>query len=102
MPTPDMPATKRSIAASDLVDTVAHARPLAQQERDHVARLGAQWHLALYDAGLDLTDPDDAATVTAVIGALLEISGHDATCAISTAARTSARAFRTASVKAGS
>lgn len=102
MPTPDMTAAKRALAATDLVDTVEHARPLAHQERAHVARLGAQWHLALYDAGLDLTNPDDAATVTAVVGALLEISGHDATCAISTAARISARAFRTATAKAGS
>ena len=67
MAEPDMRAAKRAYTAEQLAELV-HQPPA--EHADTFARVGAAFHLAAYDSGIDLTDPDDAATACAVLYAV--------------------------------
>jgi hypothetical protein len=65
----EMHAARRAYAATELAAVHRGFDPEPELARD-LARLGARFHLALYEAGIDLTRVDDAATVAAVLFAL--------------------------------
>ena len=63
----DMRAAKRANAAEELAELLQDPPDSAA---GMVAAVGAKFHLLAFDVGLDLSDPDDAATVAAVFYAL--------------------------------
>jgi hypothetical protein len=90
------PSARRDVAAEVLLEAVTD-NPLPDAAVDAVARAAAEFHLRLYDNGVDLDVRDDAATVCAVILALSSLSSapkvglvagmHSATAAYDAAAR---------------
>lgn len=63
----DTRAAKRAFAAEELAEVLTDP---PERHAAVFASVGARFHLLAYDAGLDLTDPDDAATVAAVLYAI--------------------------------
>lgn len=64
----DLRAAKRAYAADELAELLPD---VPGRHADKVSRGRARFHLLAFDAGLDLGDPDDAATVAAVLHAVL-------------------------------
>lgn len=63
----DTRAAKRALAAEELAELLTEP---PERHLGTYAAVGARFHLLAFDAGLDLGDPGDAATVAAVIFAL--------------------------------
>lgn len=64
----DLRAARRAYTAAEVADLV---EPPPNRHTDVYEQAGARFHLLAYEAGVDLADPDDAATVCAVLYALV-------------------------------
>ena len=90
MAEPDLRAARRANAAEELAEVVPEPPP---QHVNVFDGIGARFHLLAFDAGVDLGDPDDAATACAVLYALA--STHSSLhLGIQAAARTSVAQYR--------
>lgn len=90
MAEPDARAARRANAAEELAEIIPDPPALHANVWDGV---GARFHLLAFDAGVDLGDPDDAATACAVLYALAS-THRSLPLAISAAARTSVGQYR--------
>ena len=90
MAEPDLRAARRAYVADELAEHVPEPPPQHAPVFDAV---GARFHLLAFDAGVDLGDPDDAATACAVLWALA--STHSSLhLGMQAAAKTAAAQYR--------